>query len=71
LDGLIGEMKDPDEKIRGAAAFAVGGVVSGSVQKHFQSLLDYLQQTSQPMERSLILHSIKEVSTVYNASDPR
>jgi hypothetical protein len=61
LDQLIGEMNDPDEKIRGAAAFALGGVVAGSVQKYFPSLLEYLQRTSQPLERSLILHSIKEV----------
>lgn len=55
-------MSDQDEKIRSAAAFALGGVVAGSVQKYFQSLLDYLQQTSQQFERSLILHSIKEAS---------
>ena len=61
LDQLIGEMNDPDEKIRSAAAFALGGVVAGSVQKYFPSLLEYLQRTTQPLERSLILHSIKEV----------
>lgn len=53
-------MNDPDEKIRSAAAFALGGVVAGSVQKYFPSLLEYLQRTTQPLERSLILHSIKE-----------
>jgi HEAT repeat protein len=61
LDQLVGEMNDPDEKIRSAAAFALGGVVAGSVQKYFPSLLEYLQRTTQPLERSLILHSIKEV----------
>jgi HEAT repeat protein len=64
MDGLIGEMKDPDEKIRSAAAFALGGVVAGSVQKYFPALLDYLQRTTEPLERSLILHSIKEVRNV-------
>jgi HEAT repeat protein len=54
-------MNDPDEKIRSAAAFALGGVVAGSVPKYFPSLLEYLQRTTQPLERSLILHSIKEV----------
>jgi HEAT repeat protein len=61
MDGLIGEMSDPDEKIRSAAAFALGGVVAGTVQKYFPTLLDYLQRTTEPLERSLILHSIKEV----------
>jgi HEAT repeat protein len=54
-------MNDEDEKIRSAAAFALGGVVAGSVQKYFPSLLDYLRRTTQPHERSLILHAIKEV----------
>ena len=54
-------MNDPDEKIRSAAAFALGGVVAGSVQKYFPALLKYLQGTTKPHERSLILHSIKEV----------
>ena len=62
LDQLIGEMNDPDEKVRSAAAFALGGVVAGSVQKYFPSLLEYLQRATQPLERSLILHSIKEVN---------
>ena len=53
-------MKDPDEKIRSAAAFALGGVVAGSVEKHFPALLDFLEGTTQPIERSLILHSVKE-----------
>jgi HEAT repeat protein len=66
LDALIGEMNDPDEKIRSAAAFAVGGIVAGNVQKHFASLLKYLQRTTQSLERSLILHSIKEVRTSRN-----
>ena len=61
LEGLVKEMNEPDEKIRTAAAFALGGVVAGSVQKYFPALLDYLKQTNHPLERTLILHSIKEV----------
>lgn len=57
-------MNNSDEKVRSAAAFALGGVVAGSVQKYFPSLLEYLQRTKQPLERSLILHSIKEVHMV-------
>jgi HEAT repeat protein len=55
-------MNDPDEKIRTAAAFALGGIVAGSVQKYFPSLLEHLKRTNQPHERTLILHSIKEVT---------
>ena len=54
-------MNDKDEKIRSAAAFALGGVVAGSVQRNFPALLDHLRRTTKPLERSLILHSIKEV----------
>jgi HEAT repeat protein len=61
LDGLVEEMNDSDEKVRSTAAVALGGVVAGSVQKYFPPLLEYLQRTTQPLERSLILHSIKEV----------
>jgi hypothetical protein len=70
LDSLVEEMNDSDERIRGAAAYALGGVVAGSIHKYFPSLLEYLQRTTQPLERSLILHSIKEVrplSIIVNA----
>lgn len=60
-DALIRELNDEDEKIRSAAAFAVGGYVAGSVQKFFPALLQYLQETKSAMKRSLVLHSIKEV----------
>jgi len=60
-DALIQELNDDDEKIRSAAAFAVGGYVAGSVQKFFPALLKYLQETQNATKRSLILHSIKEV----------
>jgi cullin-associated NEDD8-dissociated protein 1 len=65
LDELVTEMNNRDEKIRSAAAFALGGVVAGNVQKYFPALLEYLQRTTQAIERSLILHSIKEVSLSY------
>jgi hypothetical protein len=65
MDDLIREMNNPDEKIRSATAFALGGVVAGSVQKYFPALLEYLQKTDAPLERSLILHSIKEVQPLF------
>jgi HEAT repeat protein len=58
---LILELDDEDEKIRSAAAFALGGYVAGSVQKFFPALLQYLQETPSAIKRSLVLHSIKEV----------
>jgi hypothetical protein len=60
MDKLFQEMGDSDEKIRNAAAFALGGVVAGSVGPYFLSLLKSLQSTP-PAGRSLILHAIKEV----------
>jgi HEAT repeat protein len=63
MESLLEEMNDSDEKVRSTAAFALGGVVAGSVQKSFPALLNHLQQTSQPNERSLILHAIKEVAS--------
>jgi HEAT repeat protein len=65
MDDLIRELNNPDEKIRSATAFALGGVVAGSVQKYFPALLEYLQETTVPLERSLILHSIKEVQPFF------
>ena len=58
---MIEEMDEEDEKHRSAAALALGGVAAGSVQKFFPALLDYVQQTTSPVKRSLVLHSIKEV----------
>ena len=71
MEGLIADMNDQDEKIRSAAAFALGGVVAGSVQKYFPSLLQYLQQSNQPHQRSLILHAIKEVIHLAYVADDR
>jgi HEAT repeat protein len=59
---LLGFLEDPDEKIRNAAAFAVGGVVAGNVDKYFSPLLALLQEpTTNALTRSLVLHAIKEV----------
>lgn len=71
LNLLMVEMKDPDEKIRNAAAFAVGGLVAGSVQKHFPILLEYLHRTTESVERSLVLHAIKEVNPTLSGPDIR
>ena len=65
LNQLMVEMRDSDEKIRNAAAFAIGGLIAGSVQKHFPILLEYLHQTTDSVERSLVLHAIKEVKNKY------
>jgi len=71
LDRLMLEMRDTDEKIRNAAAFAIGGLVAGSVPKHFPILLQYLQRTTDSVERSLVLHAIKEVMAALSTSDIR
>ena len=57
----MAEMRETDEKIRNAAAFAIGGLIAGNVEKYFPTLLDYLQRTTDSIERSLVLHAIKEV----------
>jgi hypothetical protein len=54
-------MNGSDEKIRSAAAFALGGVVAGSIHKYFPALLGVLHATTEAHQRSLILHAIKEV----------
>lgn len=61
LNQLMVEMRDTDEKIRNAAAFAIGGLIAGNVETYFPTLLDYLQRTTDSVERSLVLHAIKEV----------
>jgi len=62
---LLQRMSHNDEKIRSAAAFAVGGVAAGQTKKYFPILLDYLSRSTQSHERTLILHAVKEVQTIY------
>jgi hypothetical protein len=63
----MGQMRDTDEKIRNAAAFAIGGLIAGNVEKHFPTLLGYLQRTTDSFERSLVLHAIKEVRSRFSS----
>jgi hypothetical protein len=66
FESLIRRMGHDDEKVRSAAAFAVGGVAAGQTKKYFPTLLDYLCTSNQPHERTLMLHAVKEVSTSIN-----
>jgi len=68
MEGLFQEMGDSDEKIRNAAAFALGGVVAGSVEKYFPQLLRSLHGAS-VVGRHLILHAIKEVLSFFFTLD--
>jgi hypothetical protein len=54
-------MAHDDEKVRSAAAFAVGGVAAGQTMKYFPTLLDYLCNSKDSHERTLLLHAVKEV----------
>ena len=68
---LLERMSHDDEKVRSAAAFAVGGVAAGETKKYFPILLDYVSSATQSHERTLILHAVKEVQTTISSFNSR
>lgn len=61
---VLASFSPPSEEVKSAASYALGSIAVGNLQQYLPFVLQEIE--AQPKRQYLLLHSLKEVSKVYN-----